>query len=361
MLRVLLDCKVNASFDWHLQVIHAVLFTVVSSLPWPFLAGWISGTTSSMWIKLIVTHHKTSSAVTGQGDLKLCWLPVQFCRKMRLQCTSQQHGHYKPAAAQLMKPNCTSTSFTKEGVFNVLLVYLKSWSALSFCHFFFPYIYNCVSVELIQLFTSWIWELIASYRVLIKAFVTEDKLSVPALSKVWSKERRSQKNSSFLYMGPKPAGSTQPRYAIIQTPGQGNRSVALEKWSRCCTKDLALCWSSEIILGGKSLWQVFRESIRFIASRLITPDKGKGFNKLLHHESLPEESCLADNNTGVIVFVWNAVSWNRELETENKGSTTATCSFLLVRLLSFLESKFHKSPVNTLEDTLFPSHAVLTF
>lgn len=147
-----------------------------------------------------------------------------------------------------------STSFIKKGVFSVLLAYLNSWSAVLFCLFFFLYTYNCVSVELIQLFTSWIWKLIASSWVLIKAFVTEDKLSVPALSKVWSNwvVGRSQKNSVFFCMEPKSAGSTQPCYAITQTQGQGNRSVALQKWSRCCTKDLALCCSLERVLGGRS-------------------------------------------------------------------------------------------------------------
>lgn len=33
MLRVLLDCKVNVSFDWHLQIIHVVLFNVVFFAP----------------------------------------------------------------------------------------------------------------------------------------------------------------------------------------------------------------------------------------------------------------------------------------------------------------------------------------
>lgn len=258
MLRALLDSKVNVSFDWHIQIIHVVLFTVVFLLPWPFLAGWISGITSSMWIKLIVTHHKTSSAVTWQGYLQLCWLPIQFSRKTKLQCRSQQHGHYKTAAAQLMKSNCTCQLPALRKACSTC--YLSIWTAKGQFHsaFFFLYTYNCVSVELIQLFTSWVWKLIASHQVVIKAFVTEEKLSVPALSKVWSNwvlERRSQKNSSFLCMGPKPAGSTQSCYAITQTQGQGNGSVALEKWSRCCTivADLALCCSSEMVLGGRSL------------------------------------------------------------------------------------------------------------
>lgn len=148
-LRVLLDCKANVSFDWHVQVTHVVLFTVVSSLPWPFLAGWISGTTSSVWIKLIVTHHKTSSAVTGQGDLQLCWFPIQFCRKMRLQCRSQQHGHYKTAAAQLMKSNCRCQLPSLRKVCS--MCYLSTWTAEVQFHsaIFSPYIYSCVSVELI--------------------------------------------------------------------------------------------------------------------------------------------------------------------------------------------------------------------
>ena len=63
---VLVDWEVTTSFEKQVQVIHVALFTVVSSLPQPFLAAWISGTTSSMWTKLTAAHHKTSSAVTWQ-------------------------------------------------------------------------------------------------------------------------------------------------------------------------------------------------------------------------------------------------------------------------------------------------------
>lgn len=154
-----------------------------------------------------------------------------------------------------MKSNCACQLPSLRKVCSAC--YLPTWTAEVQFHsaIFFLYTYNCVSVELIQLFTSWISKLMASSRVLIKAFVTEDKLSVPALSKVWSNwvVGRSQKNSVFFCMGPKSAGSTQPCYAITQTQGQGNRSVALQKWSRCCTKDLALCCSSERVLGGRSL------------------------------------------------------------------------------------------------------------